>query len=216
MEADDKHRLLEEFGRYLDTLETVETPEADSTDLFSLFSELASLRTEVRGESRLFRTALDQLQQAQDQLRDSAEQRNAELQRLRSEAATLRRSALRPVLLELLELRDRIAAGLAALEGYRPVSGWFRIRSRREDRRFIASIREGQAITARRLEEILLRLKVRPMAVLGEPVNPQTMNVVAVEQRPDLASGIVTEEFRKGFLWHDEILRLAEVKANKL
>jgi hypothetical protein len=41
------------------------------------------------------------------------------------------------------------------------------------------------------------------------------MRAAELDQRPDLANGIVTEELRKGYLWRGELLRLAEVKVNR-
>ena len=71
-------------------------------------------------------------------------------------------------------------------------------------------------MTLRRLEETLARHQVRPLETLGSIVDPHTMTVVELDHRPDLDNGVVTAELRKGFLWGEETLRLAEVKANKL
>ncbi|WP_133718085.1 nucleotide exchange factor GrpE [Methylocaldum gracile] len=216
MDEANKIRLLEEFRQYLDTPAGFEEDAARQTDLFTLFSELAALRTEVRTESRQFRTALDTVGEAHEWLRDSQSNLNQTLERFQGEFSTLRRSALRSALLDLLDVHDRLSAGLNALRNYRPVNGWFRIKSRPEDRRFIESIREGQGMSLRRLEEILARHEVRPLEVMGLPVDPHTMTVLELDRQPDLENGIVTAELRKGFLWGDEVLRLAEVRANKL
>lgn len=215
MDAASKSRLLDEFREYLETRDAdpVEAEDAGA-DLCSLFGELAALRTEVKSEARLFRAALDEFKEVQGWLRDSQGNLGTELDRFRGEFPGLRRAALRPILLDLLDLHDRLAAGRDALQAYRPVQGWFRrIKSRLEDRRFVASVREGQGMSLRRLEELLARQQARPMEVLGKPVDPYTMKVVELDPRPGLASGIVTAELRKGFLWGDEVLRLAEVRA---
>jgi len=219
MEGIDKERLLEEFRHYLEALETLpgDAPvEEPAPDLFSLFSELAALRAEVRAESRLFRGAVDDLRLAQGWLKDNQSATETALERFSAELAHLRRAALRPLLLELLDLYDRLAAGAGALNLYRPVRGWFRVKSRPEDRRFIDSIRDGQAMTLRRLEETLTRQGVRAIEVtVGMPVDPHRMTVLELDRQPDLPSGIVTAELRKGFLWGDTTLRLSEVRANK-
>jgi molecular chaperone GrpE len=213
MDEASKIRLLEEFRQYLDSGAAAGEDAGGETDLFSLFAELAALRTEVKTESRLFRATLDDLKEAYGWLRDNQGNLDQTLERFHGELPNLRRTALRPVLLDLLDLHDRLSAGLNALHNYRPVKGWFRVKSRREDRRFIESIREGQGMTLRRLEELLARQQIRPMDVLGKPVDPYTMKVVELDDRPGPESGIVTAELRKGFLWGDEVLRLAEVKA---
>ena len=197
MDVVSNSRLLDEFREFLET-DGAEAEEAEiaAVDLCSLFGEMAALRTEVKSEARLFRSALDEFREVQGWLRDSQDNLGTELERFRGEFPGLRRAALRPVLLDLLDLYDRLASGRDALQGYRPVRGWFRrIKSR--------------------LEELLARQQVRPMESLGKPVDPHTMKVMEVEpdSRPDLASGTVTAELRKGFLWGEEVLRLAEVRA---
>lgn len=212
-----KSALLEAFGAYLNQLDDLPSDPAGETDLFSLFGELAALRTEVKTESRQFGNALEQFQEAQGLLRQAQGQLERELEQARQTQATAKRAALKPVLLELLNFYDRLAAGQAALNNYRPVTGWFcRIKSFKQDRSFIQSIREGQAMTLRRLEETLTRHQVRPLETVGHIVNPHTMTVVELDRNPEVDNGIVTAELRKGFLWGEETLRLTEVKANKL
>lgn len=217
MSPAEKQALLAEFGAYLDGIEDPRpTPDETTVDLFTLFAELAALRTEVKTQTRGFRSTLDELRTAQSLLHDQHGRQQQLLDRVQQELPVLRRQALRPLLLALLDLHDRLAAGQQALQGYQPVRGWFRrIKSRAEDRRFIDSIRDGQHMTLCRLEETLARYEVRAIPVLGEPVDPHTMTVVELDARPDLASGVVTAEVRRGFRWGDEVLRLAEVRANK-
>jgi molecular chaperone GrpE len=216
MEDTRKSALLEAFGGYLDQFDDLPQEPAGETDLFSLFAELSALRTEVKTESRQFGNAMDQFKEAQELLRQAHGQLEKELEQSRQNLAASRRAALRPLLVELLDFYDRLAAGLAALNHYRPVKGWFRVKSLRQDRLFIQSIREGQAMTLRRLEETLTRHQVRPLETLGRTVDPHTMTVVELDHRPDVENGVVTAELRKGFRWGEETLRLAEVKANKL
>jgi molecular chaperone GrpE len=160
---------------------------------------------------------LEQFKEAQSLLRQAQGQLERDLEQARLAQATARRAALKPLLLELLECYDRLAAGQAVLQHYRPVTGWFRrVKSFKQDRQFIQSIQEGQAMTLRRLEETLARHHVRPLETLGLPVDPHTMTVVELDRQPGLDNGVVTAELRKGFLWGEETLRLAEVKANKL
>jgi molecular chaperone GrpE len=215
---DERHKaaLLEAFGGYLGNLAEESQPTEGETDLFSLYAELAALRTEVKTESRLFGAALEQHKEAQTLLRQAQGSLEKEAEQSRLNLAASRRAALRPMLLELLDFYDRLAAGQAALSHYKPVKGWFWKKTQRQDRLFIDSIREGQAMTLRRLEETLARHQVRPLETLGRIVDPHTMTVVELDLRPDLDNGVVTAELRKGFLWGEETLRLAEVKANKL
>ena len=47
-------------------------------------------------------------------------------------------------------------------------------------------------------------------------LDPHTMNAVEIDRDPKIDNGIVLEELRKGFLFEDQVLRIAEVKVNKL
>lgn len=216
MYEETKAQLLAQFGNYLDGLPDSFEEETGQTDLFSLFAELAALRTEVKTESRQFGNALEQFKETQSLLHNSHGHLERELERSRNDAVSLPRAVLRPLLVELVDLHDRLAAGQAMLQSYKPVKGWFRVKSLKPDRVFIRSIREGQAMSLRRLEETLARHQVRPLEVLGRIADPHTMSVIELDRRPELENGIVTAELRKGYLWGEETLRLAEVKANKL
>jgi molecular chaperone GrpE len=217
MEETVKVQLLEEFRSYLDSQAEPCDSSPEEIDLFSLFRELEALRTEVKTEARLVSGNVEQFREVLELLRNSQANLERELDRSHHELASVRRNLLRPLLLELLDYYDRLSAGHTALQNYRPVKGWFwRIKSRLEDRQFIRSIQEGQAMTLRRLEEALARQNIHPLEVLGQIVDPYCMTVVELDHQPDLANGIVTRELRKGFVWDEEILRLAEVKANKL
>ncbi|MGI9212573.1 MAG: nucleotide exchange factor GrpE [Methylococcaceae bacterium] len=210
--------LINGFRQYLENL-TRPLPEEPppTTDLYSLFSELEVLRNEVKTESRLVGSAFEQFRDGLDMLRGSQSQLERELERSRAEAAQMRKTLLRPLLLEWLDLHDRLTAGQNSLQNYRPIKGWFwRTLSRKEDRQFINGIRDGQAMTLRRLEESLIRQQVKPLEVLGQIVDPHTMTVVELDHKPELENGMVTQELRKGFLWGHDVLRLAEVKANKI
>lgn len=212
MDEATKYQLLEQFRTYLETCD----PEAGgdetspTTDLFSLFTELAGLRNEVKLEARQFKVALDHfktvvetLQTTQAQWRQDVDERHRQQ----------RRDALRSMLLEMLEIYDRLEDGLATLSNYTP-SRWTRWFTKHESR-VIDGLKEGQAMTLRRFNQFLTRYHVRPLEVLNKPLDPHCMQAVEADSQPHLENGIVTGELRKGFLWEEELLRPAEVKVNK-
>jgi molecular chaperone GrpE len=219
MNSETKEQLLERFRAYLDQIPdaTVSEPgEADRrTDLYSLFGELAALKTEVRLESRQVKTAFDEFRAVFEMLQASQTQLGGELDRTRAALPEQRRAALKPLLLELVELRDRLEAGLRALQNYRPtvLSRLFGLG--RRERVLLQAIAQGQDISLRRLEQLLNSQQVVALPVLGQPLDPHTMRAAEVEQRREVGNGIVTEELRKGYLWQGELLRLAEVKVNR-
>jgi len=216
MDTVNKELLINRFRAYLDELPEAAAEQPDSeqrqTDLFSVFTELTALKNEVRLESRQVKTALDEFRAVFATLHTSHEQLNDALERARAALQEQRRALLRPLLLELLELRDRLEAGLQALRAYRP-SLLSRVSKR--GKAFIAAVGEGQEISLRRLEQLLNAQNVGALEARGKPLDPHTMRAAEVEQRTDLDNGIVTEELRQGFTWEGELLRLAEVKVNK-
>ena len=217
MDTATKELLLNRFRAYLDELpETAPAEQPDTeqrqTDLFSLFTELAALKNEVRLESRQLKTALDEFRAVFDTLQTSHGQLSDALERARAAQQEQRRAVLRPLLLELLELHDRLEAGLQVLQNYRPSAlSWWGKRAKA----LLAAVEQGQEISLRRLEQLLNAQQVSALEACGKLLDPHTMRAAEVEQRTDMDNGIVTEELRKGFTWEGELLRLAEVKVNK-
>ena len=219
MDSETKESLLERFRAYLDQqpdrIPVAPGEDARQTDLYSLFTELVALKTEVRLESRQVKTALDEFRAVFETLQTSQGQLGSELERARNAVPEQRRATLKPVLLELVELRDRFEAGLRVLQNYRPTV-WVRwLGRRRRERDLLHAVAQGQDISLRRLEQILSAQQVVALAADGNPLDPHTMRAAELDHRSDLANGIVTEELRKGYLWQGELLRLAEVKVNR-
>ncbi|OQW95992.1 MAG: nucleotide exchange factor GrpE [Beggiatoa sp. IS2] len=225
-----KTELLKQFNAYLEETELPqENNHTTPTDLFSLLSELVALRSEVKIEARQAKASLEQSKMVFDLLQANQESLAKELERHRLEQAHQSREMLRLLLLEFLEAYDRLAAGLTILNNYKPfvtslgIGGVFCKQPRRlfqesleRQERFVNGIREGQAITLRRLEQTLSRYRVYPLEPLGKPLEPHSMRAIEIENRKDVENGIVTGEIRKGFIWENEVLRLAEVKVNKI
>jgi len=206
-----RQALLDRFGAWLDTVEDgTEPPEGpeETVDLFSVFVEMAALRTEVRTESRLVKEALDQFRGAFDTLQASHATLQRELDRTRAEARDQRRSALRPLLLDLIDLRDRLAAALTMSAAPRP--RWHEWLWRREPRRGEAW-QEGLRMTLRRFDQVLQDHGVEAMQLLGQPLDPRLARVVSTAPDHTAAEGIVVEQVRTGFLWEDQVLRTADV-----
>jgi molecular chaperone GrpE len=210
-----KEQLVGQFRHYLETadLEQETQPEESGTvDLFTLFTELAALKNEVKLESRQVKQALDHSRELIDGLRENNQQFSRELARQRQQEDELRLKAERPLLLELVELRDRIEAARQSLDNDRP--GLLdRLSNKRS--RLIRGVGEGLEITQRRLDGLLARYQISPLEPVGQRLDPHSMRVWATEQREDREDGVVLAEVRKGYRRADQVLRLAEVVVNK-
>jgi len=208
-----KQALLSRFRAYLDTAETAAPePRAETTDLYSLFVEVAGLRSEVRTESRLVKEALDQFRGVFDTLQASQANLQQDLDRARAATRDQADAALRPLLLDVIDLRDRLLAALTSAAAARP--GWVG-RLLRRPASGDEAWQEGLRMTLRRLDQVLLDRRVVPMQLVGQPFDPRRARVVATSADGSAADGTVLEVIRAGFLWDDQVLRTADVIVSK-
>lgn len=217
MDSASQEQLLSRFRDYLASVgaesaegESRDTP-AEPPDLFTLLAELAALKNEVKIESRQVKTALDQFRELFDALKQDNTRLEQQLAVQAERCREQQQERERALLLELLELRDRLQAGHAQARRYSP--GWLARRGGAQT--FVAGMAEGMEMNLGRLDAILGRRRVQSIASLGEPFDPHTMQAVDVEHDPGLAEGEVVGELRPGY-WHENhLLRAAEVIVNK-
>ena len=208
-----KQALLSRFQAYLDSAETaLPEPRDETTDLYSLFVEVAGLRSEVRTESRLVKEALDQFRGVFDTLQASQANLQQELDRARSATRDHADAALRPLLLDVIDLRDRLLAASTFAAAARP--GWAG-RLWRRPASGDETWQEGLRMTLRRLDQVLLDRRVVPTRLVGQPFDPRRARVVGTSAESSAAGGTVLEEVRTGFLWDDQVLRTADVIVSK-
>ena len=210
-----KQALIDRFRGYLDTVEDGEEPPDDpgeTADLFSVLVEMAALRSEVSTESRLVKEALEQFRGVFDSLQASQATLQRELDRARTETRDQAQSALRPLLLDVIDLRDRLVAALTLSAAARP--RW-RDRLWRRDRSGVAAWQEGLRMTLRRLDQVLLDRRVVATQLAGLPFDPQLARAIGTAADSSVAEGTVIKEVRAGFLWDDQVLRTAEVIVSK-
>jgi molecular chaperone GrpE len=210
-----KQALIDRFRGYLDMVEDGEEPPDDpgeTADLFSVLVEMAALRSEVRTESRLVKEALEQFRGVFDSLQASQATLQRELDRARTETRDQAQSALRPLLLDVIDLRDRLVAALTLSAAARP--RW-RDRLWRRDRSGVAAWQEGLRMTLRRLDQVLLDRRVVATQLAGLPFDPQLARAIGTAADSSVAEGTVIKEVRAGFLWDDQVLRTAEVIVSK-
>lgn len=209
-----KTELLHEFQNYL---QQQAEPFAiqDQPDLHVLLSELTGLKTEVKAESRQFKNTLNTLGAALETVQADNQSLTSELAAASERFEQQQTEIIRTMLLEIVELYDRLHSGTAVLENYQPVNALFK-HSTKQDIRFIERFKQGQLMTLRRFNQLLNNYQVRPIDCVGEQFDPLLMSAIEIEYKPRLENGVVIEELRKGFVYKDQVLRLAEVKVNKI
>ena len=207
-----RERLMARFSAYLDAVdEPAPEPDGDVPDLYTLLAELSALKNEVKLESRQVRAALDQFGALFDTLREANTRLGDELGRQREREALQRREGDHDLLLDLLDLRDRLQAGCNQARRYRP--GWLVRRGGAVA--FVAGMADGLDMNLRRLDETLARRGVHPLEVLDRAFDPQTMHEADTRHDPAREVGLVVGELRRGFLQQGRLLRPAEVIVNK-
>jgi molecular chaperone GrpE len=133
-----------------------------------------------------------------------------ELKRARADAHDRERTLLKPLLLDVIGVRDRLAAGLKPV----PVKSrrWYeRLLPEAKRAREAEAWQEGMRMTLRRIDKLLADQRVTVIETVGRPLDPRHAAAVATVEDPSAADGIVVEEVRAGFLWQGELLRPAEV-----
>ena len=112
---------------------------------------------------------------------------------------------------ERLQLSDAVAADL--LQELLPLVDDMEraLRAEGSDER----IRKGVELIHKQLLEILRKRGVRPIEALGADFDPHYHMAVAHEPANDRREGEVIEEFRRGYMLGDRLLRPAMVKVAK-
>ncbi len=212
MEPEDKQQWMDRFSDFLDRVDQpLSNPTAVAPDLFSLLAEQAALKNEVKIESRQVKTAVEEFRGLFDTLRQANARLDADLSQQRQREGEVRQSAEQDLLVELLDLRDRLQAALDQSKRYQP--RWLARRGGAGV--FVNGIAEGLAMNLGRLDEILARRSVQALETIKQRFDPQTMRATETTQLANTGNGIVIKESRKGFTQHGKLLRLAEVVVNK-
>lgn len=161
----DTEQLLAQFHHYLETV-TPAIPEAP--DLFTLLSELSALKAEIKLESRQFKDALEQARVLADHLNAANQQLQQEYERRQQQEQRQQQAAERALLLELLELRDRLQAGQEQAQSYHPT--WMARRAKADH--FVDAMAEGLTMNLRRLDQMLAKRSVQALTAVVNRLIP--------------------------------------------
>lgn len=209
-----KEVLVQQFRTYLDT-DFEEESTAPPVDRMTLFSELAGLKSEVRIESRQFKGALDDFREAFTSLDRANQDLAAMVQQRKQQDQEAISAALKPVLYGLIELHDRVAAGLAQPPPTRSSFLAKLLPKGQRDRRRLAGHLEAQQMILTRILDILNQCGVSSLTTRGKQFDPNRMKAVGSASDPTRPGGTVLGEERKGFTREGGIIRPAEVIVNK-
>lgn len=77
------------------------------------------------------------------------------------------------------------------------------------------ALREGVENTLRELMRVLGKNGLKPIEALGRPFDPAYHHAMSVVEKPETESNMVVEEFRKGYMFHEKVLRPSLVSVSK-
>jgi molecular chaperone GrpE len=205
-----KNELLGQFQAYLEA-NVPESYATEQPDLHTLLSEFTGLKAEVKAESRQFKNTLDTLSSALATVQDD----NKALSEQQAKSVMKQDEAIQTMLLEFIDIYDSLITGIDVLQNYRPVETLLKS-SRKQDVKFIKRFKEGQLMTLKRFDQLLLKHQVSAIDCVGKLLDPTTMTAIETVSDKRAENGIVLEQLRAGFLYKNQVLRLAEVKVNSV
>jgi molecular chaperone GrpE len=118
--------------------------------------------------------------------------------RTRKEQEDLAKYASLKVISELLPVIDNFERALSA----------------DKDSMTVESLLEGVNMVYRQMLQIFEREGLTAIQATGQPFDPNVHQAVMQAQDPAYESGVVVEEFQKGYLFKDRVIRPAMVKVN--
>jgi molecular chaperone GrpE len=82
-------------------------------------------------------------------------------------------------------------------------------------RQVLASILTGYTMSLQRVERALRQQGLEPIPAVGQPFDPERMEVLEVVADSGRPSGEVVGEVRRGYLWRGRVFRFAQVRVAK-
>jgi molecular chaperone GrpE len=82
-------------------------------------------------------------------------------------------------------------------------------------RQLLASVLTGYTMSLQRVERALQQHGLQPIPTVGQPFDPENMEVLEVVTDSGRPSGEVVGEVRRGYRWRDRVFRFAQVRVAK-
>lgn len=73
----------------------------------------------------------------------------------------------------------------------------------------------GVAMILKQFEEVLKKFNIKPFNAVGEHFDPEKHEAMAQQEQPDIEENTVVQEFQRGYLINDKLLRPARVIVSK-
>jgi len=145
----------------------------------------------------------EKLQKELEELKDKYLRLYAEFEnykkRVQKDKTELINYATESIVMELLTVVDNLEMALAHVG----------------DGSSIEALKEGVELTLRELKKVLAKQGVKEIEALGKPFNPELHHAMAQVEREDVEDKTIVEEFRKGYIMKDKVIRPSLVAVAK-
>jgi len=146
---------------------------------------------------------LEALRQEKEEVYDQLLRKHAEFEnyrkRVTKERQEFRQSHQAEVLRELLTALDACEKGIESFPDP-------------PENPELEVYRQGYELILKELRALLFKFNVTEISAIGSPFDPNLHEAVLREETTKHREGQVVDEFRKGYLLHDRLLRAAQVK----
>ncbi|MEN3184578.1 MAG: nucleotide exchange factor GrpE [Atribacterota bacterium] len=175
-------------------------PEASAAPQVSLQEEVERLKTALEEEKR----RVSEKEQLISEYLNDLKRVKADFDNFRKREMLYRqqfvKTANRDLILKILPIIDDLEKAL--LEG--------------QKNEVNTTFLQGVELIYRKFLNVLEKEGVRPIETKGQKFDPKYHEAIATVSLPGQEDFAIVEEVRKGYLYHDEVLRPAQVKVNRV
>jgi molecular chaperone GrpE len=160
----------------------------------------ATLEKSEADQDLAFKKVQEDLGQAKDRyMRLLAEFENFK-KRSEREQKTALQFANERLMKELLPVLDHLDQALFVAEGVGE-----------QDGHPLFKVVEGVGMVSKQFKDTLARFGLKSFSALGQPFDPQTQEALGEREADDVGAGTVVEEYQKGYMLHERLVRPARV-----
>lgn len=132
-------------------------------------------------------------------VRMQAEMENQK-RRIQKDLESAHKFALEKFAKELLNVIDSLELGIQASTGTSPE---------------VIKLREGSELTLKQFQSTLAKFNIVAIEALGQPFNPDHHQAISIQPNADVEPNTVLNEFQKGYLLNERLLRPSMVVVSK-
>jgi|AntAceMinimDraft_8_1070364.scaffolds.fasta_scaffold02359_3 molecular chaperone GrpE (heat shock protein) len=221
-EDDWRKKIIRQFSDWLYELTEEEggkilqdnIPE-DIPDLRSFYTELTVLNQAIELQTRAVRQSgremTEGLESISTDFRKEEERIFGVVKEIRRELKDEKTEIRNELLQEIIEIRESVLNTCRTVEMNQPPSRFWN----RKTRRTRGKIHESQGMLIRKIDDALRRLRVSPLARVGDDFDAGVMRAISVNKAGARPSGQVSAIIRQGYRRDEKILHYAEVEVTQ-